>query len=109
MLSERTETTSELTYRVLLSTAVGYVRYIEETDRALLEFWGSIYGKGDIQRWARSQISEILESANRLNLNSDQLTSVLSVGHQHVERLEWVGFQFSNAPTQGAGGTKISV
>jgi hypothetical protein len=97
---------NELTYRVLISTAAGYAKYIEEEDAKLLKFWGSVYGQGDIQAWAKSQIEEIVERASKLSLDFDQLTSAQSAVAQHVERLARVGYRFSNAPS--AGGSRIN-
>jgi hypothetical protein len=87
-------TTGELVYRVLVSTAAGYVKYIEEEDAKLLKFWGSVYGQGDIQAWAKSQIEEIAERASKINLDLDQLTSARSAAARHIERLDRAGYQF---------------
>jgi len=92
--------TQEKTYRVLLSTAATYTAFLEETNGERLAFWGSVYGKGDIQAWARGQIEEILKRANGICLDSDQLTSALSAVPQHVDRLVRAGWELPGPETQ---------
>ena len=109
-MTQGTDTTAMLTWRVLISTASGYCVHLEEDDPIALRMQASAYKmNGDIRAWARTRINETLKRANSLASQFNQNEALWSTAQgavvEYAERLERAGYQLSSVPD--ATGLKI--
>ena len=92
-----TDQTDILDFRVRITTATMFVKYLEIKDEKYKVFLGSFYGKADIERWARNSINDILKTAFEINLTLEDQARALNAVYEHALKLDRVGYKILNA------------
>ena len=91
-----TDQTNALDFRVRITTATMFVKYLEMKDEKRKRFLGSVYGKTDIERWARNSINDILKIAFEIDLNPEDQARALNAVYEHALRLDRLGYKILN-------------
>ena len=92
-----TDQTNALDFRVRITTATMFVKYLEMKDEKYKVFLGSFYGKADIERWARNSINDILKTAFEIDLNPEDQARALNAVYEYALRLDRLGYKILNA------------
>lgn len=91
-----TDQTNALDFRVRITTATMFVKYLEIKDEKRKVFLGSFYGKSDVERWARNSINDILKVAFEIDLSSEDQARALNAVYEPALRLDRVGYKILN-------------